>query len=108
MNSVRPPEAPPSAYRTPDAFCRFGFDGDDGCSPAEAGRGELRHAGDRRIEAPIRVGRLDAIFRMNAQPDAGADREPVVCFRFLQKSAFNSSSRLGSFAARSSACEKSA
>ena len=75
---------------------------------AEARRGELRHAGRRRVEVPARVGRLDAVLGMDAQPDAGADREDLVRLRLLRGTAPSSaSSRLGSFAARSSACEKS-
>ena len=34
---------------------------------------------------PARVGRLDAVLGMDAQPDAGADRERLVLLRFLQE-----------------------
>ena len=55
---------------------------------AQAGRREFGHAGRRRVEMPARVGRLDAVFGMEAQPDAGADREDLVRLRFFQEQPF--------------------
>ena len=63
----------------------FEVDGDGVVVIAQGGRGELGHAGGGVVEGPARVGRLDPVFGMNAQPDAGADGEGFVFLRLREE-----------------------
>ena len=56
-------------------------DSDGVARVTHSGRGELRHARGGVVEGPARVRRLDPVFGMDAQPDAGSDGEDFVFLR---------------------------
>ena len=70
-------------------FVRTRLDADYIAFTTNSGRGKLRQARRRRIKRPACVRRLDPIFGVDAEPDAGADREILVGLRLLQKEAFH-------------------